>query len=321
MIFLVVSIDVEPDCSPSWRYSDPLSFSGVKTGIKQRLQILFNNLGIVPTYLINNVVLEDAECVSVFRNLEGKFELGAHLHPEFIEPDRKFQDYCGRQGLANCCSYPPEIEHLKIQNITRLFLAAFGYSPKSFRAGRFSAGKNTIRSLAGLGYLVDSSVTPHVLWNDATRERPVDYRNLPTQPYLTSGAIFPQPDVNGAILEVPVSIHPWPNISVSEILGSGFGLRRNIRWEKPRWLRPVFSTLKEMQELVDFFIGRYSQHKHTILNMMFHNVELVPGLSPYTRTEDDCLEYMKSLEKLFEYCRNMNIQSCSLSELYDKIRK
>ncbi|HEY4154452.1 MAG TPA: hypothetical protein VGM24_03475, partial [Puia sp.] len=127
--YLVITIDVEPDCSPTWHYADPLTFKGVSEGIAQILQPLFNKQGISPTYLVNNVVLEDESSVSCFLHLEGKFELGTHLHPEFILPDKKYENYAGKKGVANCCFYPPDIESEKIRNITLLFEKALGYKP------------------------------------------------------------------------------------------------------------------------------------------------------------------------------------------------
>ena len=86
-VYLVITIDVEPDCTPTWKYSSPLTFHGVTEGIQKRLQPLFNKYNIVPTYLINNVVLEDGQSTDTFLKLEGRFELGTHLHAEFIAPE------------------------------------------------------------------------------------------------------------------------------------------------------------------------------------------------------------------------------------------
>ena len=116
--FLTVTIDVEPDCSPSWHYSSPLAFTGVHKGIKERLQPLFNEFGIPPTYLINNVVLEDEASCNTLSGLDGAYELGTHLHPEFIGPEKLFDDYAGRKGEANCCFLDPELEFQKLENIT-----------------------------------------------------------------------------------------------------------------------------------------------------------------------------------------------------------
>ena len=183
MIYFLVTIDVEPDCSPVWNLSDPLRFDGVKIGIKERLQPLFNRYDIVPTYLINNIVLEDKESVGVFKNLEGNFELGTHLHPEFIEPDKSVFDYAGSRVEADCCFYPPDIEFEKIRNITELFRQQFGYQPVSFRAGRFAAKENTFKSLTELGYKVDTSITPYICWDDKTHKQAIDHSNACGQPH------------------------------------------------------------------------------------------------------------------------------------------
>ena len=264
-VYLCISIDVEPDCSKNWLYSTPLAFKAVSVGIGGVLHPLFDQFGLQPTYLINNVVLEDDESVAAFKTLEGKFELGTHLHADFIEPNKLYQDYSGKDGLVNQCYLEPEIEFGKLKNLTSMFVDRFGYPPVSFRAGRFSAGKNTIHSLAKLGYKVESSVTPNVVWNDFTRERPVDYRNAPDQPYWTDEKSFPQQSDCKQLLQVPVTV----------------GTKRQYGiLKRPFWLRPFYSNADEMIRLARIMI-RKNQEKHVVvLNMMFHNIEVMPGLSP-----------------------------------------
>lgn len=307
MIYLVITIDVEPDCSLTWNYSNPLTFNGVKTGIKERLQPLFNKYGIVPTYLINNVVLEDDESIHVFQTLEGCYEIGTHLHPEFIEPEKTVHSYAGSKGEANCCHYSPDIETAKIENITTLFIDKFGYRPLSFRAGRFSAGENTFRVLNRLGYKVDTSVTPHVCWNDRTRKEAINYIDYEEQPYKMP---------NG-ILEVPVTIRKVPNFLFSELIKSGMGIRRPIRNTRNLWLRPVYSTYKQLNRILNMTLNQDVDSQPLVLNMMFHNVEVLPAISPYTKTEVDCDNYLKVLDNFLQICVNKNIQSVSLSELYE----
>jgi len=307
MVYLVVTIDVEPDCTVSWNYSNPLTFQGVSIGIRERLQPLFNKYAITPTYLINNVVLEDFQSVDVFKKLEGKFELGTHLHPEFLEPDKTIFDYAGAKGEANCCFYPTEIESAKIENITNRFTEKFGYVPVSFRAGRFSSGTNTYRTLSELGYKVDTSITPHILWNDRTREQPVDYQHVPEQPYI----------IYDRLLEVPISIVQKSEFSFRELIKSGIGLRRKVSFHKNIWLRPVYSTYNEMVELIHIFKKKYMNQTDIVLNMMFHNVEVMPSLSPYSATENDCTAYMNLLEQFFILCNRLGVVSINLSSLYD----
>ena len=319
--YLVITIDVEPDCSPSWHYADPLAFTGVSKGIGQKLQPLFNEYDLTPTYLINNVVLEDHDSIKTFRQLPGKFELGSHLHPEFIAPDKKYQDYAGKKGVANSCFYPPEIEFEKIKNITLLFEKNFGYKPTVFRAGRYSAGVNTMISLRKLGYLADTSITPHVCWNDPSRQKPVDFTNAPEQPYFMDRENIIKEDINGELLQVPISIALKKRNMFKEILAAAGGFRHPIRKYKPVWLRPYYSTAAQMIDLAQQYFFSYKQREVVVLNMMFHNVEVLPGLSPYTFSEKDCQEYINQLRIFFAFCNQEGIQSIALSDLYYALRK
>lgn len=300
MIYLTITIDVEPDCTPTWHYSKPLTFDGVKIGIKEILQPLFNKYNVKPTYLINNVVLEDEESVEVFKNLDGEFELGTHLHAEFMEPYKIFYDYAGKKGEMNQCFLEPEVEYEKLRNITNLFIEKFGYHPMSFRAGRFSAGSNTIKCLSELGYKVDTSVTPHINWNDKTREKPVDFSNVYEQPFFIKENSFYENSENGKILEVPVSIINY----------------RNIFSQKTIWLRPVYSSSAQMEKLMKKINDCYKHERIIVCNLMFHNVEVIPFKSPYTRTKEDVNKYLNVIENYLRLCISENIESVTLSKLY-----
>lgn len=315
--YFVVTIDVEPDCTPTWYYSNPLTFRGVTEGIGRRLHPLFEKYNIVPTYLINNVVMEDTESVDFFRSLKGRFELGAHLHPEFIGPDKRYDDYAGKKGEANCCFYTPEIEFEKIRSITSLFKEKFGYQPTSFRAGRFSAGANTISSLMKAGYKVDTSVTPHICWNDNSRENPVDFISAPEQPYFIKEGSITETDALGQLLQVPVSTALRKRNPLRELISSAGGLRHPFRSTRPLWLRPFYSSSLEMIYIAETYMKKYVHLNTVVLNMMFHNVEVLPGLSPYTKTDNDCKKYLQQLEHFFSYCNMKGITGVGLSELYE----
>lgn len=318
--YLAITIDVEPDCSSNWRYSSPLTFNGVSVGIAKRLHPLFNKYGMSPTYLINNVVLEDAGSCSVLKHLGGKFELGTHLHPEFIEPSKTVWNYSGQKGEANSCFYLPEIEYEKIKTITELFIRQFGYPPTSFRAGRFSAGANTISSLASLGYRVDTSVTPHVNWKDKTREKPVDYSLAKEQPYFIQPGTILESSESGRLLEVPVTIAKRKTDFFRELKRTYFGLRHPIEKYRPLWLRPVFSDYQQFISLTKEFAQRHAGKEHIVYNMMFHNVEVMPGLSPYSHTEMDCAAYLHQLEQYFIYCSENGISGITLNDAYNLYR-
>lgn len=312
--FLIITIDVEPDCSRTWHYSDPLTFEGVSKGIGEILQPLFNKYNMAPTYLINNVVLEDKASCEILQNLPGKYELGTHLHPEFIEPEKSVHNYAGQRGAANCCEYLPEVEYAKLAAITRLFEERFGYAPKSFRAGRFSAGSNTIASLEKLGYTADTSVTPHVCWSDRSRLQPINHSDSREQPYFLDSSAYPDENRQGSILEIPVSISTEKSNLLREIRRTWFGFRRPFKKVQPVWLRPAYSSYNKFVKITEDYQAKYRMNPQVIFNMMFHNVEVLPGLSPYTRNERECGDYLESLEKYFNYCAENDIKGITLNE-------
>jgi hypothetical protein len=52
-----------------------------------------------------------------------------------------------------------------MENLHKAFVARFGVTPVSFRAGRWAFGPAVARSIQDLGYRVDSSVIPLVDWS------------------------------------------------------------------------------------------------------------------------------------------------------------
>ena len=298
MKYLAITLDVEPDCTwPIWDYSDPLTFSGVSIGLKERLAPLLDKHGARPTYLINNVVLEHQPSVDILARMKN-CELGAHLHPEFIEPQKLHSDYAGKKNEGNQCFLPEDIEFEKMRALTELFKKSFGYYPASFRAGRFSARGNTISALERLGYKIDTSVTPHVVWADATRERPVDFSTAPEQPYFASSENICRPSPESRLLEVPITI---------------IQVRRFFR-RRELWLRPKYSSPQELLRIIDSLSAK---DDNCVLNMMFHNVELVPGKSPYNRTEEDCRQHLDAIEGVVRHCLEKGFRCATLSEIYD----
>ena len=183
-VVLTLSIDTERDCSPTWHHDNPMSFSSVIDGIPNHLQPIFIKYGARPTYLISPEVLKNDQCIDTLQNLEGNYELGTHLHGEFIEPayypKKQFIDIVSDMQ----CYYPIEVEGEKLRMLTDLFIAKFGYSPLSFRAGRFAADKETISLLSDLGYMIDTSVAPHEVWNDSAGT--LNFLGYPEQPYFPS---------------------------------------------------------------------------------------------------------------------------------------
>jgi len=301
-VYLCISIDCECDKGPGWRIKKPLAFSGVVEGIRNRLQPLFRGFGAKPTYLFSAEVMRDEQAREAISSLDGSAELGSHLHGEFVEPDATEPDATN----AFQCHYGFEIEQLKLRNLTDLFRSTFGYPPRSFRAGRFGIGRHSLGLLQELGYVVDSSVTPHKDWAKAGAPE-ASFLTAPSQPY------WPVPDKpacvsgqTGKLLEVPVTIRPSVFAGVP-----GIG-----RWMEPRWLRPTRTSANRLIKIAQDEIAHASPtNRPIILNCMFHNVEIVPGASPYAKDEAEAKTILQRLAGLLAWAKREGVGSIGLGDV------
>lgn len=300
--YLCVSVDTESDKGKRWFSKRPMSFEGVKDGVVRRLQPLFARFGAKPTYLLSPEVLRDEASVEVFRSLETSCELGTHLHGEYADPGAFEPDVTADFQR----DYPPDLERKKLTYLTDLFIRAFGHQPQSFRAGRFGIGSSTIGILESLGYAVESSVTPHMDWRSAGAPG-LAFPNAPTQPY--------RPDPNDAgrpgsarLLEVPVTIR-------RRLLNALPGIGPCI---EPRWLRPTRGTGTALVRVAEDEIAaarRAAPGRPVVLNAMFHNVEVVPGLSPYAATEDEANGILDRLRTLLAFAQREGIAVVGLADV------
>lgn len=321
--YAVITIDTESDHDASWRKGKPVKFDSVLTGAPEKLQPLFNKYQAVPTYLLSIEVIESLDCVKCLKSLPGKYELGTHLHPEYADPDKRYLNYEGTVPKDFACYLEPEKEFLKIKTITDEFVKSFGYRPVSYRAGRFGAGGNTIRSLERLGYKVDTSVTPYCFWPG---KNSVDFTDSPDSPYFPSYEDIKR-EGNSKILEVPVTIRPRKYLS--EKFTSSV---ERSRWLKnvpllskviykclsPVWLEPAFSNEKEMIDLVKRVIKNDGEIP-PVVNIMFHSMEIIRGASPMSETEENTRRFLNRLDKLISYLSSNKFKFIGLSELYGKI--
>ncbi len=300
--YLCVSIDTECDKGLAWKSKRPLAFDGIFEGIVARLQPLFCVHGAKPTYLLSPEVIRDAESVEALRTLRGAFELGAHLHGEYAEPGA-FEPEVTKDFQRD---YTEAVERQKLTYLTELFTRTFGNKPRSFRAGRFGIGENSIPILSDLGYEVESSVTPFMDWT-RSGAKGLSFLGAPTQPY------HPDPRAPAKVgaskmLEVPVTIRPRA-LSYAPFVG---------KYVEPRWLRPTRGSETGIVDLAkDEIKAARAAHRDRpiVLNAMFHNVEVIAGASPYAQTEAAAEGIMDRLEALLVFARKEDIRVIGLSDV------
>jgi len=318
-IYLTVTLDTECDKGPGWKVRQPLSFKNIIEGVPERLQPLFHEFDIKPTYLLSPEVLREENCVSLFQTLDGSVELGTHLHAEFIEPEAT---PLADNTSAFQSDFTPEAEFEKLRNLTELFADRFGYHPGSFRAGRFGISRHTLGFLEKLGYNVDSSVTPYMWWWRRKGEG-VNFLGAPDQPYFPSSDDFRKPGKMN-ILEVPVTLNnPFWDKFPKKFLRLLNPLNRlqticlNVFFKNKlscQWLRPTYSTSEEMLSVTDYEYHKIDEDQ-VFLCMMFHSNEATAGMSPYNASRDDVDRFLERLrDYLYALFEHYEVQSIGLSE-------
>jgi hypothetical protein len=300
---LYITIDVEPDCDIYWNRSDPSTFKSVIYGIPQLLRPIWDKYKINPIYFVSPEVGMNKECCIILKEeIKKGAIIGAHLHSEYIEPNVTVKDPAGKPSKEYpCFKHSTQIEYEKINNLTALIQKKLGVRPLWYRAARYGADLDTIKSLSKLGYKYDSSITPDINWSG---QGGPDHSRAPKQAYWISRNNVYTPaqseKESSGIIEVPITI--------SE---KRFGLLGRLlpnKWFFYRWLRPTLMSFIEMKKLVD---EMYKKYNDPTLVMMFHSMEIMPNKSPYVRNGLMQRKFLKRLERTIKYVQEKN----------DKLRK
>ncbi len=319
---LIVTVDVEED---NWGHGhSEYTVENIRTIL--RLQNLFDRYGIKPTYLVSYQVASHVWAIDILAKIrsEEKCEIGTHLHPWNTPPLMEVINE--RNSMLK--NLPYELQEAKLNVLTDKLADILGERPRSFRAGRWGLGPDTVKALASCNYLVDSSVTPTISWKH-DGDGP-EYPEARTAPYWISSDGHECRDNHGYILEVPATIgfNRWPfelwqkvyalmqkdwlnSLKLAGIMHRT-GLLRKI------WLSPEVSSADDMIMLSQVMI----QNGVHFLNLSFHSTTLLPGCSPFVQNNEDLNRFYLSITKLLEHLTSStNLTSLTLSGVADLYHK
>lgn len=326
-IYFVITIDTECDKGAAWVTQKPLQFKAVTEAIPNQFEPLFQKYHAKATYLLSPEVIKNDKCVKILKTVHSNgAELGTHLHGEFIEP---LPEYEAKITSRMQNTYSKEIEYAKLKNLTSLFQHTFGFPPISFRAGRFGISNHTFSILSELGYKVDSSVAPYCEWSEDSGK--TSFWGFPTHPYYPN---YKDNKKKGdlPVLVVPVTIgNTWYEYVPDRILETipnhprlwGIPLKylKLKKFFQPIWLRPTFtqSTVDNMKTLMLRQLKR-NTNQNVFFVMMFHNVDFVPGCSPYARTALEAQHLFDRLENILSFAENLPVRFITLSKIGELIQ-
>ncbi|WP_439596820.1 glycosyltransferase [Falsiroseomonas sp.] len=266
-----------------------------------RAHRVFERHGVVPLYLVDYPVATQEAGRAPLRDLlaDGACEIGAQMHPwvtpPFTEAVNERNSYAG--------NLPVELELAKARCLTDALAEAFGEVPRIYRTGRFGAGPRTADILKSLGYLADSSVTPHWPAGGLAGGLSGNWA-FSARPYWT--------DRDRTLLEIPVSAALVGRLSATRaerlaprIFGRGgqrlrlggalarLGLLERIR------LSPEGMTLEEAKRLTRHMLAQ--GHRSFVLT--YHSPSLAPGNTPYVRDAAQLARFLGWLDDYYAFFR------------------
>jgi hypothetical protein len=288
---LITMVDAEED----FDWSGPFRRDSMEVGSmgdQWRAHRIFERHRVVPLYLADYpVAVQDAGRAPLRELLRsGACEIGAQMHPWVTPP---FDEALGERN-SYAGNLPVELEFAKARHLTRILEDNFGEAPRIYRTGRFGAGPRTADILKALGYVADSSVTP--CWPPEGIARSW----LSARPYWA--------DREQRLMEIPVSAALVGRLSHATGLAPAVFHQRAQRWhvsgamsrlglmERIR-LSPEGMTIGEAKRLTRHMLAE----GHRAFVLTYHSPSLVPGNTPYVRTQEDLVRLLAWLDEFYAF--------------------
>jgi hypothetical protein len=224
--------------------------------------------------------------------LEGRCEIGAHLHP-WVNPP--FDELLSARNTY-VCNLPPSLQQAKMRALQQAIVENVGVVPRVFKAGRYGIGADALASFDELGFYTDVSVNPCM---DFRADGGPDFSHLDSNPFWIDRA--------NQILEVPCThgFIGWARQHggrlrrrAESLLGPpGAGLLIRLGATNRVMLSPEGNTLPEMIALTRALL----RDGLTMFSLTFHSPSVEPGHTPYVRSTADLSTFLTTIERYFEF--------------------
>ena len=311
---LVVVIDTEEEFD--WLKSFGCNNASVRA-IRQihLVQDIFDDFGIRPVYVIDYPVANQQEGYQTLLRYakDGKCEIGAHLHPWVTPPFslhvNRLNSYAG--------NLPAEIEYQKLASLVNCIRGNLGLQPITYKAGRYGIGPNTPEILSTLGFSVDLSICAGMNYSD---DGGPDFSELDARPFWfgPDNSLLELPFTTGYAGLLKRSAKKWHDWALTPKRANwhlvGAFARLNIV-NKVR-LTPEGHRACELIALT----RKLSKNGLCIFSFAFHSPSLVPGCTPYVRTEKQLQDFLKTCRRYFKFFfQDLRGLSMTPSELFNTI--
>ena len=264
-----------------------------------RAQEVFDAFGIVANYVIDFPIATQPEAVAPLKAFAdaGRALIGAHLHP-WVSPPYD-EEVNARNSYPG--NLPRALEHEKLRRLTDEITAAFGVPPLTYLAGRYGFGPNTAEALETLGYQVDISPAVPI---DFSADGGPDYSGFSSHPYWFgrtrrllglpgSGGYVGWLRSGGTALYRRLT-HPWLRRARLSAAVARLRMLERIRLSPEDYSEPEMRRLTYalMADGVRVFV------------FSFHSPSVMPGGTPYVRSEADLGRFLDKCRRYFDFFLN-----------------
>jgi hypothetical protein len=312
-MYCVVTIDTEED---NWGEYRRQSYSVNNIARLPRLQQLFAERGVRPTYLISHPVATSPSAIELLGAYHERreCEIGTHLHP-WNTPPVEEERTVTNSYLSNL---PRDLQYRKMKTLHDEITRRFGV-PTSYRSGRWGFSDAVAKNLIRLGYRVDSSILPLSDW---TGSNGPDYRQCFHDPFL-----YRVDDVaergSHLLLEVPATVaflqtarsvaaplYWWINRTLPSP-ARVLAVMSRARLLNHISLTPEIQGAPHMIRLARTLLDRGVK----VLNVFFHSPTLLPGCAPFVTAESEATEFLDRIRRVLDFVRSAGVRFVTLSEL------
>jgi hypothetical protein len=270
----------------------------------------FVDLGARLTLLVDHPIATTPSAIAaVGRAMEDSgATVGTQLHP-WVNPPFEEQ-VCAANSFAG--NLPRDLEAAKLAVLTRAITDAFAAPPRIYRAGRYGLGPNTLRLLVEHGYAIDSSMRSRY---DYSAGGGADYSAIGNDAFRIGDEGLTELPLTTVYTGVLRARGAWLH-AASTRLPRITGLLARTRLLNRVALTPEDMPLADALEAVRVAVGEGLP----LLNLSFHSPSLVPGHTPYVRSDAELAAFWRWWEKMLGLLDRRGVRSAGQADLLAVLR-